>query len=276
MKNCIISALVLTVSITTLENCKEKIKDTGADKIYDERYANIYDTLWHDPDKYHREVGKILSEFKPSMKKQSLLDAGCGTGTHYSLLAKHFEVTGLDISNAMLARARAKNPTGKFLPADLRDKETFTAGQFDFIVSMYEASFYTQEIDKILSNYNHWLKPGGGLLLVTIDPDKLTRERVQDKLDLSHKGTDKRGTTGFFKTGWWQKADAERGFFYHEMIHFNNAETIERHHLLFLPPVKKILRYAEQRGLKSTRTIPSPFFKQETLLFFRKSNISAP
>lgn len=51
---------------------------------------------------------KILKELRLP-KKSKILDVACGTGTQALLLAKHgYEVTGVDLSTAMLKRARLK------------------------------------------------------------------------------------------------------------------------------------------------------------------------
>lgn len=63
------------------------------------------------------------------------LDFACGTGRITSIVAPMVEEsTGVDISESMLAAARAKCPDTRFICADIA-KQTLDLGQFDLITS---------------------------------------------------------------------------------------------------------------------------------------------
>jgi SAM-dependent methyltransferase len=67
----------------------------------------------------------------------TLLDLGCGTGGMTALLAGAYQVSGLDISPAMLAMAREKLPGGT--PLYLADMTSFRLdASFDVIVCAYQ------------------------------------------------------------------------------------------------------------------------------------------
>lgn len=73
-------------------------------------YANAYDTLYQDKD-YATEcelIERIFQTFGDN-SIHSILDLGCGTGSHAIPLAQEgFEVIGVDRSESMLAQARKK------------------------------------------------------------------------------------------------------------------------------------------------------------------------
>jgi SAM-dependent methyltransferase len=67
----------------------------------------------------------------------TLLDLGCGTGSVTTLLAGAYQVSGLDISPAMLAVAREKLPTGTQLY--LADMTSFRLdARFDVVLCAYQ------------------------------------------------------------------------------------------------------------------------------------------
>ena len=55
--------------------------------IYDEFYSNIYDMLAQSSSKNVYEIGEIIQQTSPT-EKSIILDVGCGTGGHVSLLKK--------------------------------------------------------------------------------------------------------------------------------------------------------------------------------------------
>jgi len=67
----------------------------------------------------------------------TLLDAACGTGAMTALLARRYQVSGLDISPGMLAVARDKLPEGT--PLYQADMTRFRLGtRFDAVVCAYQ------------------------------------------------------------------------------------------------------------------------------------------
>ena len=83
------------------EEKKEYILKEGPD-IYDNFYANIYDSLVLNELKNEYEVGEIINNTKPT-SNSVLLDIGCGTGHHLDLFKGSFsDMVGLDISPDMV------------------------------------------------------------------------------------------------------------------------------------------------------------------------------
>ena len=95
-----------------------------------------------------------------------VLDVGCGHGAPVvaTLLERDFQVTGIDVSEGMLARARAAFPGVDFrncLPTELTERDTY-----DGICSFF-ALLHTDPIELrvALMHLHRALKPGGYLLI---------------------------------------------------------------------------------------------------------------
>jgi SAM-dependent methyltransferase len=66
-----------------------------------------------------------------------IADLGCGTGTLSRLLVDEgYDVTGVDFSPAMIARARAKVPSAAFVVADAT-RPPLPLGSFDVVLSRH-------------------------------------------------------------------------------------------------------------------------------------------
>ena len=73
-----------------------KFEHKEGDDIYDSFYASIYDYLVYSNAKDEFEISQIIKETNPS-KNSVILDVGCGTGHHVSLLEnKGLNAKGVD------------------------------------------------------------------------------------------------------------------------------------------------------------------------------------
>jgi SAM-dependent methyltransferase len=117
---------------------------------------------------FRRWTAKLLETAEEAgLSGKRLLDVGCGTGLSFiSLLELGFEVTGVDISAAMLARAEARaEGRARLLEADMRELPTL--GEFDLIWSLNDAMNYLmdgEELVAALSGMRRNLAPGGVIL----------------------------------------------------------------------------------------------------------------
>jgi SAM-dependent methyltransferase len=93
-----------------------------------------------------------------------LLDVGCGTGKSFlPMLARGYEVTGCDISPAMVDRAlEAANGEAGVVVADARDLPVL--GRFDLVTSLDDALNYVlsdEELGMTFAGVARNLRPGG-------------------------------------------------------------------------------------------------------------------
>jgi len=94
----------------------------------------------------------------------TLLDIGCGGGKNVLNLKREFQVTGLDLSPAMLAQSKELNPDCTFVEGDMRTcrlGRTFDSVLMDDAIS--HMSCRTDFVEAFRTAYSH-LNPGGVLI----------------------------------------------------------------------------------------------------------------
>src|ERR1700730_12558757 len=88
----------------------------------------------------------FLEKAIPLRPNDKILDLCCGNGRHsIELMARGFEVTGLDLSPEMLQRAtEGAKKRGLSLPLIEADMEDFQASaDYDVVISMFQSFGYT-------------------------------------------------------------------------------------------------------------------------------------
>ena len=134
--------------------------------MYD-KSAAYYDLIYSFKD-YKKESEKlveIVNQHKTS-NGNTLLDVACGTGNHITFLKQHFAVEGLDITPALLRRARAKHRDVLFHKGDM---SAFKLGKtFDIVTCLFSAIGHVKsrvKMRKAVANMAQHLKPGGILIV---------------------------------------------------------------------------------------------------------------
>jgi len=133
------------------------------------RYAPVYDWLFGavlEPGRRElaRSAGSIASG-----RPIELLEVGVGTGLMLPLYDPAIRVTGVDVSAAMLAKARERvqGLHGRFVRLDLMDGERlkFADGAFDCVVLPYVLSV-TPEPDRLVSEVRRVCRRDGSILIL--------------------------------------------------------------------------------------------------------------
>ena len=143
--------------------------ETGGDwaqRTY-EAMAPVYDdfTGHYESEAWIADLIEVLEGHGLTGKR--LLDVGCGTGTSFlPMLAQGWEVTGCDISPAMLERAREKaGDAVRLAVADMLELPEF--GEFDLVWALDDAVNYLlspEELKQALVGMRANLAPTGLLL----------------------------------------------------------------------------------------------------------------
>ena len=119
-----------------------------------------------------------------------VLDLGCGAGIPMTAtLAVGRSVTGVDISAAQIALARANVPSATFLQADVTTLD-FPAGSFDAVVAFYSLTHVPRaEHAELFGRIRPWLRPGGvfvASLGVEDSPDEIEADWLGVDMFFSH------------------------------------------------------------------------------------------
>lgn len=102
-----------------------------------------------------------------------VLDVGSGTGrpTAEALVRAGCDVTGIDVSPAMVALARTRVPAARFEQADVRTYTPPTGG-FDAVCSFFPLLVMDQpEVAAALDQMASWTAPGGYFVMATVPGD---------------------------------------------------------------------------------------------------------
>ncbi len=156
-----------------------------------ENYGNKYDNEAFT----HGTLGECdFIENEASFNKNiRILDIGCGTGRHSIELTKRgYNITGIDLSESMLERARQKSIV-EGLSIDFRREDARNLPfyeEFDLAVMLCEGGFPLMETDEmnfeILKNASQAIKPGGKLIFTTLNGLFPLFHSVKDFIDNQH------------------------------------------------------------------------------------------
>ena len=155
-------------------------------------HASIYDDNGFTKNTLH-EVDFLLEELQIAAGAR-ILDVGCGTGRHSIELAKRgYRMTGLDLTPAMLKRARAKaDAAGVQVNWVCGNATKFSFDQpFDAAICLCEGAFgllgaaedAIEHPLAILSNISRSLKPGAKVLLTVLNGMWMIRKQKQDDVE---------------------------------------------------------------------------------------------
>jgi len=131
-------------------------------KLYNE-LAEYYFSI----ESNHRDIQydiDLIRSYLPGINQPSVLDLGCGTGEHLSILKKFgINCVGIDSSKEMLKIALERNPVGiEFINSNFKKFDFYN--QFDAVLCLFGSMAYLikdNEIDNFFWNTWRALKPGG-------------------------------------------------------------------------------------------------------------------
>lgn len=122
----------------------------------------------------HRQADCIEKWLGRLSERARIIDIGCGTGWMSERLAAYGAVTGIDLADEVVARARQRAPmvrfrAGNFMECSFRE-------QFDIAVSLEVLSHIVDQAD-FVRRVAAIVKPGGFLMLATQNKPVLERAR---------------------------------------------------------------------------------------------------
>lgn len=150
---------------------------------YEESFGEDYLIVYKHRDfgGARKEVDRMISWLDlPSGSK--VLDLCCGMGRHSLVLAEAgYEVTGVDLSEALLREARSQKGAEQvtWLRSDMRKLPL--AGGFDAVVNLFTSFGYFEEDEeqvKVLCEIHRMLKPGGKFIIDYLNPAHVIRNLV--------------------------------------------------------------------------------------------------
>lgn len=137
--------------------------------LYRDAYARRYASLWNEgwPRK-NAENLQCVEDLLPAHGRW--MDLCCGGGWHFGQVRKPCEKTGIDLSEAQLARARENNPDVTLIQDDVL--EIPPTPDYDLVTCFWLSYGYLDDeglIEQFCRRMTDWLKPGGNLVLEVAD-----------------------------------------------------------------------------------------------------------
>jgi SAM-dependent methyltransferase len=157
---------------------KEKRRE--AEERYDTLWAPLYGEKWGVyGNATHRQ---FIHEFSSLLPQHStILDAACGAGRYFSmLLEKGYAVVGIDQSQGMLSRAKARFPNVQVEKVGLQEMPYHEA--FDGVICMDAMEHvFPEDWPFVLSNFHRALKPRGFLYFTVeiADEDEIEKAFIR-------------------------------------------------------------------------------------------------
>lgn len=135
-------------------------------------YSCVYDFLPRYFRSYQRLLADVISSVEANVPKGGrVLDSGCGTGNFsVGLGLRGYEVVGMDISNAMLERARLKKKKAGLENVEFKEWDIekglapYPDANFDCVISVH-ALYTLREPEAAVREYLRVLKPSGHLIM---------------------------------------------------------------------------------------------------------------
>lgn len=143
-------------------------------------YAAFYDTV--EGDQPRRRAAYLRSLIKRhAPRTRTVLELACGTGSILKELWTHYEVTGVDLSEAMLEVAAEKVPGVPLFRADMTKVEL--GERFDAVLCVYDSINHLLRFDEwkaVFARAHEHLNEGGVFIF-----DINTKRRLADFIAMS-------------------------------------------------------------------------------------------
>ena len=135
-------------------------------------YSCVYDFLPRYFRSYQRLLADVVSSVEANVPKGGrVLDSGCGTGNFsIGLGLKGYNVEGIDISHAMLQRARLKKKKAGLEKVEFKEGDIekglafYPDASFDCVISVH-ALYTLREPEAAVREYLRVLKPSGHFIM---------------------------------------------------------------------------------------------------------------
>lgn len=140
--------------------------------------AKYYDLIFQG--KNYRNESDFIKEIvkKRNPQAKSILDVGCGTGTHLNLLKDNFDVLhGVDLNPEIIKEAKKKSLKIKYTVGGMVDFKLKRS--FDVLISLYSVFNYNLTLGDAkmtLVNFKKHLNPRGLLILALYTPTNTEKQ----------------------------------------------------------------------------------------------------
>jgi len=118
-------------------------------KIFEsDLYINEMLKIWEEGEKWAKWIDEVAKKF--GVKGKKVLDVPCGVGRVSYFLSKiGYQVTGVDISDKMIKKAKENVKNGEFIRGDMRKLSEIIKSKFDIVINIFNSLGYYEEEDDL-------------------------------------------------------------------------------------------------------------------------------
>ncbi|MBZ5596910.1 MAG: methyltransferase domain-containing protein [Acidobacteriia bacterium] len=128
---------------------------------------------------YYLAYRDLPAVFAEHVKGKEAIDFGCGTGRSTRFLRDHgFQVTGVDISEDMIRKARQVSPDGDYRLIEDGDFRQFQRGTYDLVLAAFTFDNIAtiEKKVRLFQQLRSLLNPEGRIVIVVSSPEIYLRE----------------------------------------------------------------------------------------------------
>lgn len=273
---------------------ESNVKWIESPDLFDDFYAQVYDSLAQGSVRLQAETGLALHAFKQGgqdLSTMRILDAGCGTGIVTSALAKMNveKVIAVDVSPAMIQRAKkATLPSTtltdtqrskiEFRQSDLLNPSALAPGEVTSLIAFYFVLYYIRDLDAFFRNAFVWVRPGGMMAIEVVNKYKFDPmlDSSAPWIGFSLQKYSKERVTNSKVT--FDKFDYDAKFDlidpvaeFRETFRFKDGSVRRQKHIFFMPSIEEIVKAAKTAGwdYKNYVDLTTIGFEYAYLLIFK-------
>jgi len=150
--------------------------------IYDDFYAEVYDTLNDSHARSQKELMEMIEMTEPSTSNSVFLDIGSGTGhAVHELREAGYRAYGIDKSKAMVDQCQKLYPDVEIKCEDAMDSMCYEKGTFTHILCTNMTIYAIQDKATFFRNCHSWMMPNGYLIIHLADRDRFSMTNPRPK-----------------------------------------------------------------------------------------------
>ena len=227
-------------------------------EVYDNFYADVYDSLVYNNMKDDYEIGEIVNKTTPT-SESIFLDIGSGTGHHVSKLTDMgFNAVGIDNSNDMVEKAKENYPACQFIRGDITKNLDLNYSTYTHVLCLYFTIYYMKDKERFFENCFNLLMPGGYLIIhlvdrytfdpilpagqafIVVSPQKYAKKRIT---------TTKVHFDDFVYTADFNLNPETNTALFNEKFKFKeDGHVRSNQHIMYMEPIDTITTYAQNAG----------------------------